>query len=136
MDEAARMAASETETAGTAKVIENTVSIVHKWFQSDDVKQQMVQYAYELWWLDFVLMIECENWNWSLNAVGDSGRAHWLCQINTRYHTLPEGYKDDWKVQLDYCYQKWSTWTKFYGPSRRIKGQTCANYVKNRFIIN
>jgi hypothetical protein len=30
IEEADRLAASETETAGTSKVIENTVSIVHK----------------------------------------------------------------------------------------------------------
>lgn len=136
MEEAERLAASETETAGTAKVIENTVSIVHKWFHSDDERQEMINYAYELWGIDFVTMIECENWNWSLTAKGDGWHAHWLCQINDRWHTVPEWYTGDWKIAIDYCYEKWSTGTKFYWPSRRVKWKKCANYVLDRFIIN
>lgn len=131
-----RKASSETETAWTAEVIENTVPIVHKWFQSDDIRQKMVQYAYKLWGIDFVTMMECENWNWNIKAVWDGGHAFWLCQMNTNYHRLPEWYKDVWQVQVEYCYQKWSTWTKFYWPTRKIKGQTCRNYVLDRFIIN
>ena len=137
INEAERMAASETETAGTSKVIENTVPIVHKWFQSDDVRQKMVQYAYKLWGIDFVTMIECENGNWSLSVKGDSWHAHGLCQMNDRYHKdIPAEYSTNWVVAVEYCYQKYSTGTKFYWPSRRVKWKKCANYVLNRFIIN
>lgn len=129
-------AESETETAGTAEVIENTVPIVHKWFQSDDERQKMVQYAYKLGGIDFVTMIECENWNWNISAIGDSGKAFGLCQMNTNYHKLPEWYKNVWQVQVEYCYEKWSTGTKFYWPTRKIKWQTCKNYVLDRFQIN
>jgi hypothetical protein len=38
-------------------------------------------------------------------------------------------------VQLEYCYKKWSTGTKFYGPDRRIKGKRCADYVEDRFTL-
>ena len=114
----------------------STQKITHKWFAADDLKQQMVQYAYELWGLDFVKMIECENWNWNISAIWDSWKAFWLCQINTRYHKLPEWFKENWRVQVEYCYNKWSTWTRFYWPSRKIKGTSCANYVSSRFIIN
>lgn len=137
MEEADRMASSETETAGTSKVIENTVPIVHKWFQSDDVRQNMVQYAYKLGGMDFVTMIECENWNWSLTARGDSWHAHGLCQMSDLYHRdIPADYKTNWVVAVEYCYQKFSTGTKFYWPSRKIKWKKCANYVLDRFIIN
>ena len=129
-------AESETETAGTAEVIENTVPIVHKWFGAEDIRQKYVQYAYKLWGIDFVTMLECENGNWSLKAVWDGGKAFGLCQMNTRYHKLPEGYMDVWQVQIEYCYEKWSTGTKFYWPTRRIKGQRCSSYVLDRFIIN
>ena len=115
---------------------ENTVPIVHKWFSSDDERQKMVQYAYKLGWIDFVTMMECENWNWNIKAIGDGGHAFGLCQMNTRYHKLPEGYRDTWQVQVEYCYEKRSTGTKFYWPTRKIKGQTCKNYVLDRFIIN
>ena len=109
--------------------------IHHSWFRDDDEKQEMVQYAYSLWGIDFVKMIECENWNWNIKAVGDWGKAFGLCQINTRYHKLPEWYKENWKIQIEYCYEKWSTWTRFYWPSRRVKGTSCANYVSSRFTI-
>lgn len=132
-----RKASSETETAGTAKVIENTVPIVHKWFNTNDVKQKMTQYAYKLWWMDFVTMIECENWNWSLTAKGDGWHAHGLCQMNDRYHKdIPADYSTNWVVAVEYCYQKWKWGTKFYWPSRKIKWQRCSNYVLDRFQIN
>lgn len=81
-------------------------------------------------------MLECENGGWRLDAVGDWGRAFGLCQINTKYHTLPQWYKDVWQIQVEYCYQKRSTHTVFYGPQRKIKWVKCKDYVKNRFIIN
>lgn len=129
-------AESETETAWTAEVIENTVPIVHKWFGADDLRQKMVQYAYKLGWIDFVTMMECENWNWDIKAIWDWGHAFWLCQMNTNYHRLPEWYREVWQVQVEYCYEKRSTGTKFYWPSRKIKWQRCSNYVLDRFQIN
>lgn len=114
---------------------EKAVPIVHKWFKSDDDRQKMVQYAYKLGGIDFVTMIECENWQRKLDARWDGWKAYWLCQINTRYHSLPEWYLDTWQVQVEYCYQKWSSGTKFYWPTRKIKGQTCSNYVLDRFIL-
>lgn len=109
--------------------------LVHKWFKADDEKQKMVAYAYKLWWIDFVKLIECENWNWNINAVWDNGHAFWLCQMNDLYHKLPAEYKTNRVVQVEYCYKKWKSWTKFYWPSRIVKGQTCANYVKDRFTL-
>ena len=138
MDEAERMAASETETAGTAKVIENTVSIVHKWFSSDDERQKMVQYAYSLWWLDFVKLIECENGNWNPKAIS-STNDYGICQLNYAYNEkfiLSEDYKDVYK-QLDYCYNKYTYNPNLrYWPNRVIKGKKCKDYVTDRFIIN
>ena len=112
-----------------------TGTLIHKWFKRDDIKQKYVQYAYKLWGMDFVYMIECENGNWNIKAIWDSWKAFWLCQINTRYHKLPNEYKTNWRVQVEYCYEKRSTWTRFYGPQRKIKGTSCANYVSNRFTI-
>lgn len=45
--------------------------LIHKGFKEDDEKQKMVAYAYKLGGLDFVKVIECENGNWNINAVGD-----------------------------------------------------------------
>lgn len=95
----------------------------------------MVQYAYSLWGIDFVKMIECENGNWNIKAVWDSWKAFWLCQINTRYHKLPNEYKTNWRVQVEYCYEKRKWHTVFYGPDRKIKGVKCSTYVSDRFTI-
>lgn len=114
----------------------STQKIYHSWFSSWDNRQLMVQKAYDLWGLDFVTMIECENGNWDINARWDSSKSVWLCQMNTRWHKLPQEYYDSWEYQVEYCYQKWGTHTVFYGPSRRMKnGQRCGDYVKDRFII-
>lgn len=128
MNEAERMVENDIN-------INYTGDIIHKGFKEDDEKQKMVKYAYKLGWLDFVKLIECENGNWNIKAVGDSGKAFGLCQMNVNYHKLPEWYKDNWVVQVEFCYKKRKWGTKFYWPSRIIKGQKCANYVSNRFVI-
>lgn len=110
-------------------------TIVHKWFQKDDERQKMVQYAFKLGWLDFVKLIECENGNWDIKAIGDDGHAFGLCQMNDLYHKVSDEYKNSRQVQIEYCYQKWTWGTKFYWPSRIVKGQRCSDYVANRFIV-
>lgn len=113
-----------------------TGTLHHNGFKSDDLKQKMVAYAYKLWGLDFVKLIECENGNWSIDAVGDNGKAFWLCQMNINYHKLPADYKKNRVVQVEFCYKKWKEWTPFYWPSRKMKNwQICSEYVKNRFIL-
>ena len=114
----------------------STQHIYHSWFSSDDQRQLVIQKAYDLGWIDFVLMLECENGNWDINAVGDRGHAFGLCQLNNRWHEVTYEYKNSWEVQIETCYQKWSTWTKFYWPTRKVHGQICKDYVRNRFIIN
>ena len=111
-----------------------TPTIQHLWFSLDDQRQLMVQKAYEIWGLDFVIMIECESW-FNPNARWDSWRAYGLCQLNNRRHKVSDEYKNSWEVQIDTCYQKWKSWTKFYWPTRRINGQFCKDYVLDRFII-
>ena len=85
--------------------------------------------------MDFIYMLECENWLRNIKAVWDQWHAYWLCQMNDLYHKIPKEYFNDWKFQIEYCYWKFKGWTKFYGSTRIIKGQYCANYVKDRFII-
>ena len=113
------------------------VKITHDGFDYNDPKQKYVQYAYKLWWFDFVRMIECENWNRDLFARWDGGDAFGLCQMNKRYHKdIPQDYYNwVWQVQLEYCYQKWRWWTKFYWPTRIIKWKKCSEYVKDRFTF-
>lgn len=111
-----------------------TVQIEHVWYSSDDYRQAIVQRAYGLWWMDFVLMIECESW-FNPKARWDSWRAYGLCQLNNRWHKVSDEYKNSWEVQIDTCYQKRKGWTKFYWPTRKIKGQLCKDYVLDRFVV-
>lgn len=113
----------------------STPAIIHTWFTSEDNRQVIIQRAYKKWWLEFVLMLECENGNWDIKARWDNGHAYGLCQINDRYHKIPEEYFNSWEYQLEYCYQKRSTWTPFYWPNRKIKGKKCKDYVIDRFIL-
>lgn len=110
-------------------------NIIHKWFDYNDPRQDMVWYAYKLWWLDFVLTLECENWNRDINQKWDRWRALGLCQLNNRRHKWTEDYKTKWQSQVETCYEKRSHWTKMYWPKRKINWQLCRDYVLNRFIL-
>lgn len=94
-----------------------------------------MQYAYDLWGMDLVLTMECENWRRDTQARGDSKKAIWLCQMNTNYHKLPDMYYRDWRFQIEYCAMKRKWGTPFYWPDRIIKGQKCSTYVLDRFKI-
>lgn len=109
--------------------------ITHLWYKLDDIRQQYVQYAYDVGWIDLVLLMECENWNRNTTTKWDSGKAIGLCQMNTLYHKLPDMYYQDWMFQVEYCAEKMNWGTKFYWPNRIIKGQKCSSYVLDRFKI-
>jgi len=96
--------------------------ITHLWYLSSDIRQQYVQYAYDVGWIDLVLLIECENGRRDTFAKWDSGKAIGLCQMNTIYHKLPDMYYQDWMFQVEYCTEKMNWGTKFYWPNRIIKG--------------
>ena len=113
----------------------STQTIHHMGFSSGDQRQLMIQKAYDLGGLDFVTMLECES-GFNPLAIGDSWRSYGLCQINTRWHTVTEEYKNSWEVQIETCYQKRKSWTKFYWPNRKINWVACKDHVKSRFIIN
>lgn len=112
-------------------------SITHKWYATDSVIQDYVNYAYDIWGIDFVKMIECENGRWDPNRVSET-HDHWLCQLhysyNKKFINSPE-FKDPYK-QLDYCYEKYKTNPDLrYWPDRKINGKKCADYVDDRFEI-
>lgn len=111
-----------------------TQHIQHLWYSSDDYRQAIVQRAYDLWWMDFVIMIECESW-FNPNARWDNWHAHGLCQMSDLYHKIPKEYYSDAYFQIDYCFAKRKSWTRFYWPSRIIKWKKCYNYVSDRFIL-
>ena len=119
-----------------AEVSPSTGRIMHSGFSPDDPRQRMVAEAYDLWGLDFVSLIECENGLWNPKAVWDGGLSFGLCQLNIRRHGEPlEEERNDRTYQLSICYQKWKWGTKFYWPQRRIWGGRCWEVVKDRFYF-
>ena len=112
-------------------------SITHNWYATDSVIQDYVNYAYDIWGIDFVKMIECENGRWDPKRVSET-HDHWLCQLhysyNKKFIDSPD-FKDPYK-QLDYCYEKYKTNPELrYWPDRKIHGEKCSDYVDDRFDI-
>jgi hypothetical protein len=116
-----------------------TKKITHKWFATWDGRQQMVQYAYEIWGMDLVTLIECEN------GTRDPFRkayweedSRWYCMINRRWHkdiVDNQLFRNDWKWQIGQCYKLMVNWTKFYWRNRKINWVKCSDYVLSRFVI-
>lgn len=109
--------------------------IVHNGFDYNDPRQDMVWYAYKLWWIEFVALIECEDWNRDIKKKWDHGYALGLCQLNKRWHKRTEDYINKRQSQVEVCYWKWTHHTKFNGPYRKINGVLCKDYVLDRFVI-
>lgn len=112
--------------------------IVHNWYASDSIIQDYANYAYDIWWIEFVKLIECENGRWDPNRVSET-HDHWLCQLNYKYNknfiNSPD-FSDPYK-QLDYCYEKYKINPKLrYWPNRKIHGKKCSDYVSDRFDIS
>lgn len=124
----------EEEVEEVEEVEEDTRIITHLWYDRYDIIQDYVEYAYILWWIDFVKVIECENWRWDMYRWSNTND-YWLCQVNIPSHNVPEWFYDDAYIQLDYCYELWKWWTPFYWPNRIIKWQRCSDYVDDRFLI-
>ena len=112
-------------------------SITHNWYALDSVIQDYVDYAYDLWGIDFVKLIECENGRWDPERVSKT-HDHWLCQLNYKYNKKfinSSEFSDPYK-QLDYCYEKYKINPDLrYWPDRWIDGEKCSDYVNDRFDI-
>ena len=126
----------EIQIEAQAEASQPTGRIMHSGFSPDDPRQRMVAEAYDLWGLDFVSLIECENGLRNPKAVWDGGKSFWLCQLNIRRHWEPlEEERNDRTYQLSACYQKRRWGTKFYWPQRLIWGKRCWKVVKDRFYF-
>lgn len=112
--------------------------LYHRGFAEEDIRQAYIHYAYDKGWLEFVKMIECENWNRDLNKISATND-YWLCQLNYTYNKnfiLSPRFKDPFK-QLDYCYEKRKINPKLWnGPNRKIGWKKCSEYVSNRFYLS
>ena len=122
-----------------------TKKIRHKWFSEDSPVQLYVQYAYEVWWMDLVLLMECENGNWNMYQQSTVVRnwkredSWWLCQIHRPDHKEIVNnplFWSDYKWQIDRCKELMEWKTLFFWRDRKIKGMRCSDYVKDRFILD
>lgn len=124
------------EIQAQAEISQPTGRIMHSGFSPDDPRQRMIAEAYDLWGLEFVSLIECENGLRNPKAVWDGGKSFWLCQLNIRRHWEPlEEEWNDRTYQLSVCYSKRKSGTKFYGPQRKIRGKRCWEIAKKRFYF-
>lgn len=112
--------------------------LYHRGFAEEDIRQAYVHYAYDIGWLEFVKMIECENGNRDQNKISATND-YWLCQLNytyNKYFILSLGFKNPFK-QLDYCYEKRKINPKLWNwPNRKIGWKKCSDYVSNRFYLS
>ena len=124
------------EIQAQAEVSQPAGKIMHSGFSPDDPRQRIVAEAYDLWGLDFVSLIECENGLWNPKAVWDGEMSFWLCQLNIRRHGEPlEEERNKREYQLSICHSKRKWGTKFYGPQRKIRGKSCSEVAKKRFYF-
>lgn len=118
----------EKPTVAKKEIVEIN-KIKHKDWDFQDERQDWLNYAYDIWGLDFVLTILAENGTmWidrkSLAVWANWYSDYWLCQVNVWWHpdVLSDGsngkrfhdwFYDPYK-QLDYCYKKFAGGTRFY----------------------
>ena len=121
-----------------------TKKITHKGFAKDSIVQQYVQYAYEIWGMDLVTLIECENGTWNMHRQSSvvknwkREKSFWFCQISQIYHpeiVNTDEFWNNWRRQLEKCNELMKGGTAFYGRDRKIKWVKCSNYVSDRFTI-
>lgn len=112
-------------------------TITHNGYATDSVIQDYVDYAYDIWGIDFVKLIECENGRRDPDRISKT-HDHWLCQLNYKYNKKfinSSEFSDPYK-QLDYCYEKYKINPDLrYWPDRWIDWKKCTDYVNDRFEI-
>lgn len=122
-------------------------TIRKKEYAENDVRNEYIQYAYNLWWWDLVAVMECENSTWNQfrqsevvkNGIREDSRG--FCMIHRQWHSKivdDPRFWNDWKWQIEQCNTLYKGGTKFYAPERWIAkaGMRCKEYVKDRFIFN
>lgn len=138
---------SKTANPVKSSSIENTpkVSIVKKVensFQSGSKiyrnwwNDPRVQYAYNISGgdMDFIKTIEAES-KWDLNALWDSGKSFWLCQIHKGYNpVMQKAYRalktDNEKVKM--CYDQYKDWVKRWVIKTRLYWFNVRNKPQNK----
>lgn len=129
-------------------VVENqsgTIIHLRKKEYQNDVRNDMIDYAYQIGGMDLVTLIECENstWNMTLKAYWTED-SRWLCMFNRRWHSdivwnprekdaQWQWFSTDWKYQIDNCNRLMRSGTPFYWRNRIINWVKCSTIVLDRF---
>ena len=109
---------------------------MYKTYREDnDPRQDYINYAYQIWGMEHVILLECEREGWDPQIEWDWWDAAWLCQMNSRFHTIPAEYYSDPFFQIQYCFDKRQWWTKFYWPERDMSWEPCYLAVQKHFIL-
>ena len=109
--------------------------VKHNERNKNDERQDWINYAYKIWWKDFLLTILAENSTMWIDRKSNMVWAnwysdYWLCQINVWRHPevlwwsnwkrFKDWFYDPYK-QLDYCNNLFTNWTRFYWYDVRHK---------------
>lgn len=109
-------------------------TIQHTWRPVDSIVQEYVDYAREISWhnLDFIGTLDAENWQWNPHRQSEVVKnwiredSYWFCMIHRQRHSDVVDnplFWNDWKRQLDQCWNKYKWWTRFYWYDVRHKSK-------------
>jgi len=113
----------------------------------DDWKLKLINIAYQLWWFDFVYMLDQENWTRDRNRQSDIISKDWtreqsfgLCQLNIRISkTYKKFYNTEYfknpEQQLLYCYNEYYYALKFGYIKTKFYWYNVRNKSIKRFAI-
>ena len=120
----------QSELVKPTKIYKNARSM-------DDPRQKIVQETYKQWWMDKVILFECEWYDRDMYKKWDQWHAVWLCQMNDRFHNIPNEYYNSREFQIEYCIKKRDSWTLFYWPDRadRLNWEKCMSYANRNFYF-
>lgn len=125
---------TQTEVKEIQKEEAEEIKIYKKYFEKEDPRQDLINYAYKVGWKDFLLTLDGENWLWTANRKSNIIWANWyydfgICQLNKKYHKSfinSKEFEDPYK-QVDYCFgvwqdaiKKWRLKTTFYAYRHRL----------------
>lgn len=114
-------------------------TIRHWWYNIDSPVQDYVQAAYDMWWMDRVIVGQCEQHREpAVKSLREN--SYWMFQIYWPDH--PEiinnpKFQTDWKREMEQAYILYKNWTPFYGPGRisKVTWNPCYVDAQKRFTL-
>lgn len=132
----------QSKSATSQKTVKypSGAKITHTGYPINSIVQQYVQYTYDMWGMDLVIIMQCEQSRqpW-LQSKSES--SYWLCQIYWPDHRdiiNDSRFWTDWKWEVEQCSILMKWWTKFFWPKRIDKKnwQPCYINAQKYFTIS